>query len=1416
MITKERKISKSFWALTLVLVMFLTNILGAGEVKAAGVPVPTINKVFYDATTISGAGVHRERVNKKTVRGTVHVTLKDKDGAEKASSVINPTSTTWTYKLPSGTSVAEGDVVIAYQEFNGQKSSEVTANAEPSLAYNHKSDLKMPSGEIWIEKTNANLVNEDEQAEAVQLLKDANSTIVGDIESVKFSIDGTDHAYYEVTYTDGSTPGKIEATGLVIKTVTETSAAPTIEKVQVTDGQIIVTLEKEVAEGTKFYFIKNFTDEEDKTFCQNGKCTVEKSTQQEMSQAVSIDGKKVTFPVKDDDLELKRTFGIVVKEPHKFRSCAKSEPVVTTPDKVDVRDPKKLTDEDKRAIDKAIRDANTVNGKSKLPNSLEGMDYPAFIDFDKDGNARIIDPNYVKGEWDWGNYEDGKFIPEQNADGTYKVKDEDQNKVISIPAKDLLKNIKPDAPTVNLSGDKKNISITPNLEVDTDAHIITVSYKDKDGNNQTTTATKADDGWSITKGKGSVDANGVITLPKDEVKGGTDVTATVTDKGGIADDDKDPLTSDPGTLTIKETKADKVESLGGLDPVDIKKWVGDTVEWKKGVKAKDSATDKDKIQEYINGATVTDVSEPKTRTTNNSGDFEGKVKVKFDDDSEIIVEKQMLYVSDLVSPSDKKNLPDDAIDVELKLGEGVKAGEVEGSKETPVTAKTYKVKPGTDLSTEKVSKTEKTCFEDVGAIVTDDTYVDLTWNDKNKGKDFKATAENNVFTATATKKFKVTLDPNGGGGTKSEETKKSGEKYSLPKGDTFTPPENQEFAGWLVGDATTTTKPGTEITITGDTVIKASWKQIELKVNFLPGTGASGEMTDVPVNKGSDYKLPEPTFTPPTNKEFAGWKVGNEDGVKEAGDTIKITDNVTLTATWKDIMVNVSYNSNGGSGEMEGKELKKGSTFTLPANGFTAPDNQEFKAWEVNGKEVAVGTEITVDKDTVVKAIWKPIIVEVSFDKGEGKGEKDKVSVAKGSEYTLPDSEGFTAPENKEFDGWEINGEAKKVGDKITVTEDTTVTAKWKDKMVDVNFVGNGGGGSMDKATVKKGDEYTLPENGFTAPENKEFDGWEINGENKKVGDKITVTEDTTVTATWKNKSEDQDPNEPGKQDPNEPGKQDPNDPGKQDPNDPGKQDPSKPGRENPNEKPENGGRVQPWPGYWWYFGNNTDPIQATEVKTQEKQEEIEYNNHERYMYGYPDGTVRPEGMMTRAEAAALIARLAKLDMSNDAKPNFQDTESAWYNSAINAMTSKDLMFADKDGNFRPNQAITRAEFARALYGIDKKNDKVAPFADVKGHEFEAAINQAYGNGRINGYPDGTFKPDAYIQRSEAARILNQYANRGVDFDGLAGVRKYLIKFTDIDESHWAYYEIMEATNSHEYKRVRGKQIETWLQILNK
>lgn len=512
-------------ALTLARPMLHAEDLEIGP-EIIGQPVravkpPIVNIVSIGDKTVSGKltiGAGQRKSRKLDV--TIRVIVNRKAGGTEEKTVTIPytkSSQDWTVTLGLGSELAEGDKVTVTQEAGGEISKGVVREAKKSLSDQHKDELKMPSGEIWLENSDANLVNKDEQAEAIEMLKKANPDIVNDFdldpEKTKFSNDGPAHAYYEVTYTDGSTSGKIEATDLKIKKVTETSVAPTIEKVQVTDGQIIVTLDKEVAAGTKFYFIKNIDKQDYNNFCKGGNCKVDKSNSQEMSQAVSVDGKKVTFPINDDDLELEKEFGIVVKEPHKFRSCAKSEPVPTTPAKVAVRDPRKLTDDDKKAIDKAIRDANTVNGVSKLPNSREGAVYPAIIDFDKDGNARIIDPNYVEGTWDWDNYEDGKFIPEQNEDGTYKVKAEYQDKVISILAKDLVKNIAPKSPAIAVDTDKGEVTITPPAYKDpgddTDLASYTITYKDASEAEKTVTATR-DLGTNKWSGTG-VDADtGVI------------------------------------------------------------------------------------------------------------------------------------------------------------------------------------------------------------------------------------------------------------------------------------------------------------------------------------------------------------------------------------------------------------------------------------------------------------------------------------------------------------------------------------------------------------------------------------------------------------------------------------------------------------------------------------------------------------------------------------------------------------------------------------------------------------------------------------------------------------------------------------------------------------------------------------------
>ena len=139
----------------------------------------------------------------------------------------------------------------------------------------------------------------------------------------------------------------------------------------------------------------------------------------------------------------------------------------------------------------------------------------------------------------------------------------------------------------------------------------------------------------------------------------------------------------------------------------------------------------------------------------------------------------------------------------------------------------------------------------------------------------------------------------------------------------------------------------------------------------------------------------------------------------------------------------------------------------------------------------------------------------VSFNANGGTGTMADVTDISG-EYTLP-ANGFTAPSGKQFKAWSVGGSEKAVGDKITVTANTTVTAVWEDIPVvtyTVSFDANGGTGSMADVTGVSG-EYTLPANGFTAPAGKQFKAWSVGGVEKAVGDKITVTANTTVTAVW-------------------------------------------------------------------------------------------------------------------------------------------------------------------------------------------------------------------------------------------------------------------------------------------------------------
>lgn len=225
----------------------------------------------------------------------------------------------------------------------------------------------------------------------------------------------------------------------------------------------------------------------------------------------------------------------------------------------------------------------------------------------------------------------------------------------------------------------------------------------------------------------------------------------------------------------------------------------------------------------------------------------------------------------------------------------------------------------------------------------------------------------------------------------------------------------------------------------------------------------------------------------------------------------------TLIVNKGNVKYKVSFDANNGSGEMPDTEIEKGKEFELPENGFTAPDGQEFKVWEVDGIEYPAKTNIKINKKTIVKAVWKDIEYKITFDKTEGSGEMDEQVVKAGKEFTLPEND-FTAPDNKEFAGWKIGEDEKKPGDILIINKDTEVKALWKDIMVSVRLVpGEGTGEAIVKEFVK-GSTHELPDCSFTAPDGQVFKAWQIADKEYNPQDTIIIDGETIITAIWRDK----------------------------------------------------------------------------------------------------------------------------------------------------------------------------------------------------------------------------------------------------------------------------------------------------------
>ena len=206
-------------------------------------------------------------------------------------------------------------------------------------------------------------------------------------------------------------------------------------------------------------------------------------------------------------------------------------------------------------------------------------------------------------------------------------------------------------------------------------------------------------------------------------------------------------------------------------------------------------------------------------------------------------------------------------------------------------------------------------------------------------------------------------------------------------------------------------------------------------------------------------------------------------------------------------------------------------------------------------------------------------------------------------------------------------------------------------------------------------------------------------------------------------------------------------------------------------------------------------------------------DDHYSYLIGYADGTVRPNGKITRAEVATIFFRLLDDDTRAkywSSKNDFSDVSAdKWYNNAVSTLSRMGVIGGYADGTFRPDAPISRAEFAKIAVSFTQNNGSAVYnyFTDVKTTDwFAPYVTAAKDAGLIEGYSDGSFKPESKITRAEACAIVNRTLGRKPSKAHMKISDR--IDWPDVQTTDWFYEAIMEATNSHTC--TMGDRVETW------
>lgn len=605
-----------------------------------------------------------------------------------------------------------------------------------------------------------------------------------------------------------------------------------------------------------------------------------------------------------------------------------------------------------------------------------------------------------------------------------------------------------------------------------------------------------------------------------------------------------------------------------------------------------------------------------------------------------------------------------------------------------------------------------------------------------------------------------------------------------------------------------------EVKHSGDTItLYAIYKDIGTVTVEFAGNDANRGSVDV--RQGSFSEI-EGTLSSNTVKSvatakpgyhFTGWKC------ETSGDpTTTGTLNVTLdqvqtlftahpeqrvfrfTAQFEPNSFTVQYNANGGKGTMDDQTFQYAGTENayLKQNTFVCP-GYRFLGWSEteDGKGTSYadkakfqgvthyqGKEIKDDDTITLYARWEELpeitidytpfpedlgTVKLNPPQAKEPSEEDlaPLSIYTVSEKGSPDHQvhtfqGATAEPKTgcTFKGWYDQEKHQCSKDLRFVPQAGTdnlyqsgsYVAVFEAQQYTLRFDANGGEGTMGDLTYTHGQDRSLTKCGFTRA-GYGFLGWATAADGKVVyhdQQSLSITQNTTLYAVWK-----QQPNQGG------------------------------------SGGHHNSGGTQEKP-------DETPPTTLNDT------------DHYAYIVGYEDGTIRPNGHITRAEAATVFFRLLT-DKARDANltdrsPYPDVSAGAWYNKAVATLSRMGILSGYEDGSFRPNATVTRAEFAAMAARFDTEAKPVdTPFTDLTGCWAADEIAKAYGKGWVNGYGDNTFRPNGPITRAEAVTLINRVLRRlpETDKDLLPDERTW----PDNPETFWGYLALQEASNSHLYDR---------------